>query len=390
MLEMPSSGDDLWLETMCEQLERKFPSTSPLCALGERLVSGIRDRQWKDAKVQAKMIELANFCLNHFSDTQGDRFWLDSEMIQAAAQEISANGGPLLSGYMVPVYNHEWGHFSAPIASGDPLQAHVVNLILLPGKDRLSDVDLWQYPLLYHEVAHMLLEKHGHPYEQNILTAFEKEANMRRIKAMNDSPSLKIKLKRDLVELEEFWQPRNRQQGWAVEVAADTIALWLCGPAYIEVMLDVFAAIDDPYLLTTEHPPYESRALVLRRVANSLGWHENVPELDELLWRWRNNDHLAGRSNVYLSFAAHGLLGECIACAMELCETLRLPPCEPSLVTRLASETIRDGSTPKLNFQLSGIVHVLKRRLPGSEFARWQSEVLSTHTINDADEQATP
>ena len=387
---MPSSDSDLWLEKMCEQLELKFPRTSPLHALGERLISSIRDRQWSDAKMQAKMISLADFCLNHFGDTQGERFWLDSEIIQAVAQSISVNGGPSLSGYMVPVYDRDWGHLSAPVASADPLQAHVVNLILLPGRDHLSDMDLWQYPLLYHEIAHMLIEKHGHSYQQNVSAAFENEVNARRIKAMNDSPSLKTKLKHDLAELEGFWQPKNRRQGWAVEIAADTIALWLCGPAYIETMLDVFMTIDDPHSLTVDHPPYESRALALQRVANNLGWNEHVSELEDLLWRWRNNDHLSGRTNIYLSFAAHSLLDECIACAMELCEVLRLPPCEPSLVTRLASETIRDGSTPELDLRISGIVHVLKRRLPEAEFNRWQSEVLAAHASNYADERATP
>lgn len=386
---VPSPTDPA-IEEICRRLADKFPLASPFHAIAGKLASGIKDRNQTDASTYAAMIGLANFCLNRLPAMPATRFWLDSEMIQEVARAVADAGGPRLTNIIFPVYDQQWGHISCPISSNDPLQGYRVNLILFQGHDRTEEMDLLQYPWLYHEFAHILIADFGQSYQQNVAAAYAKEMISRKVRAMNDSAVSKAKLKDTLVKLAEYWQPENRLQGWTVEVATDLVALWLCGPAYCSAMMEVFQSARDPHLLTVEHPSYEMRAWALLRSINRIGWHENTHELEMLLTRWRGENQVSGSNNSYLNFASRELLGECVACALDFCEDLKLPLCQPAVIGRMASESIRDGIIPELGGQLVGIAYHLKKRLSEKDYLSWQASVREAHAAAYHDEEIRP
>jgi hypothetical protein len=65
-------------------------------------------------------------------------------------------GSDRFSGMLIPRYEQDWGHESVmmPAENG---RSHIIDLILMPGQDRLRDVNLLLYPWLGHELAHNLL-----------------------------------------------------------------------------------------------------------------------------------------------------------------------------------------------------------------------------------------
>src|SRR5207244_10946688 len=79
----------------------------------------------------------------------GERFYFDASMISALSEEWS-RGSTRLSGMIVPKPSQDWGHMSLPLATYDRTATHVIDLVLLPGDDRLEDVDLLADPFLGH------------------------------------------------------------------------------------------------------------------------------------------------------------------------------------------------------------------------------------------------
>jgi hypothetical protein len=68
---------------------------------------------------------------------------------------------------IVPKPSQDWGHMSLPLATYDQTATHVIDLILLPGDDRLEDVDLLAYPFLTHELGHNALFKYDKVFPQS-------------------------------------------------------------------------------------------------------------------------------------------------------------------------------------------------------------------------------
>ena len=82
--------------------------------------------------------------------------------------------------------------------------------------------------------------------------------------------------------------PSPNHFDWSHEIAADMIAFWTCGPAYVAALFDVLEYDGlNPYKIGPGHPPYEVRANALLYAGESLGWEAYLSDLRDIVGRWR-------------------------------------------------------------------------------------------------------
>jgi hypothetical protein len=102
----------------------------------------------------------------------GEKFWFDVGMISALAEEWS-QGHTQLSGTIFPKPYEEWGHTSISLPTYGHRATYVIDLILIPGNNRLEDVDLLAYPFLNHELGHNALFKYDTIFPQSFWPVLE-------------------------------------------------------------------------------------------------------------------------------------------------------------------------------------------------------------------------
>jgi len=202
----------------------------------------------------------------------GERFYFDASMIGALSEEWGG-GSTRLSGMIVPKPSQDWGHMSLPLATYDRTATHVIDLVLIPGEDRLEDVDLLAYPFLSHELGHNALFKYDKVFPQSFWLVLEQVTNGLLRQSLADKGGARS-LARDTVTLiRQLWSPTANHFNWAHEIAMDVIALWTTGPAYLATFHDILEDEElNPYLVGQSHPPYEIRANALIDASNRLGW----------------------------------------------------------------------------------------------------------------------
>ena len=386
---MPSSNEladsiNPRLAGLCQKLAAKFDRT-PLAALGEKLIAGVVDcALGATSGTEALLLTQLQSYLDGFPDIYGARFFFDAAFVRAIAAEIGTYGALLPANTIVPLYGRSWSHTTINLfverqPAAEPTFPPAVELVWFPGTDRLDNVDLLAYPWLVHELAHPIIEIHGSRYLADTARSFEAVATARQLRAINDSVAAKERHRAQLSTLRDWWLPSGRRANWMIELAADVLAFWLCGPAYLSAMKTV---LDDSrvdfFRLTAEHPPYELRTLALVQTARHLGWSEQASILERTLDRRQSTDPSATRNNRYLAVADRGLTKACTARALELCEELRLPRCQPTAATRSAADYLHIfGDSPDLGLGLIMAAQVLSQRLSSPEFEAWQERTVA-------------
>ena len=120
-------------------------SDSPINPIGDKLLELIAVLEADDGAItdsQArKVLQDARIMLDSLPKSFGSRFEFDSAMISSMAEDWSEHS-PCLSGMILPNHGSEWGHLTVPMPCWDGNAAHSVDVILLPGDDDLSDIDL--------------------------------------------------------------------------------------------------------------------------------------------------------------------------------------------------------------------------------------------------------
>jgi hypothetical protein len=86
--------------------------------------------------------------------TYGERFSFDGAMIIASIDSLE-NQQLTLNPMIVPLHSNgnKWGHQSLPLPSHSKTEIKMVDFVLFPGRDDLSEVNLLSYPFLLHELG---------------------------------------------------------------------------------------------------------------------------------------------------------------------------------------------------------------------------------------------
>jgi hypothetical protein len=128
-----------------------------------------------------------------------------------------------------------------------------------------------------------------------------------------------------LEEFSRFWMPTPDHRNWAHELCADLIAAWVLGPVYLAAFEDHFArAEQNPYQVSTVHPPYAVRVTALLHAARRLEFVEHTRELEGLLHSWESSRWKNQRNNRYRFLAEMDIVDGLIEGTFAFCAELNL------------------------------------------------------------------
>ena len=305
----------------------------------------------------------------------GERFYFDASMISTLS-EAWGGGSTRLSGMIVPKPSQDWGHMSLPLATYDRTAMHVIDLVLIPGEDRLEDVDLLAYPFLSHELGHNALFKYDKVFPQSFWLVLEQVTNGLLRQSLADKGAARS-LARDTVTLiRQLWSPTANHYNWAHEIAMDVIALWTTGPAYLATFHDILEDEElNPYLVGQSHPPYEIRANALIDASNRLGWENYTQSLTDQVAHWRQSHWWKERNNRYVACASPDLVRGCVTSVIAACETLSLPRCTGETLKGI-QEKLNCGETPDFGSEVLIAAWMQWQHMDKDSFSAWESSVV--------------
>jgi len=324
------------------------------------------------------------------------RFHFDAYMIQSITDTWSQ--GPIqCSRMIVPTYRKEWGHeFKLmPTVKGTPLLGQEIvvrlpvkgtplarfDLIHIPRHERDKTAPLLDYPWLCHELGHYLLSHHGQTLVDLFLPCLGKLISTLKIRSIADQGIARTTANERMQDIETKWRLSKAGKSWSSEIAIDVIALWCCGPAY----LDAFKYMHEdmrPFVIEQTHPPVEIRAAAVVQTACRLGWQNYVRPLEKMREEWNNLKVPASVRNRYASLHRKELVNGCIEAAIGYCEYMRIPRLQIEDVER-----IRQGVEHReiLSAGIDVIVGawLVYREQGGTAYEDWE-----TRTVNALTDEA--
>ncbi|MEI9975292.1 MAG: hypothetical protein WDO73_26455 [Ignavibacteriota bacterium] len=322
-----------------------------------------------DSEVR-ELVRYADYVLNRLPQVFGPRFHFDAVQIAAIAEDV---GRARFSGMLIPRYEQDWGHESVmmPAENGN---SHIIDLVLIPGDDSVKHINLLSYPWLGHELAHNLLFRHDTPFSGDLTRELEKVVQRLKISGIADRGAAQAKATRLVEQFIQFWTPTPDHKNWAHEIAADCVALWIFGPAYMASFEDL---LDDPslnpYELTQSHPPYSVRANAIVEGARVLNWNDSRIQKAVAGWpasKWRD-----AKSNRIRSLASSELTDACVNAAFGTCQSLGLARCTPERLDEIL-RSHRAGHTPEFGVDLVLEAYVTFEKHGEQAYLQWQENVL--------------
>ena len=252
----------------------------------------------------------------------GSRFAFDAALISAITQEWSTGGIPM-SSMILPRYSDEWGHLTCTVPLNST-QGHTVDMILIPGNDDRASVELLEYPWLCHELGHNLHFRDD-SFAERLRGHLSDRVSALRTRSVADRAMARARSISQIEGIANVWTPTGTQKNWAHEIAADIVALWVVGPAFLAAFQYVLETRPKPYHLNNEHPPYDVRASAIVDAGQRLRWSSNVAEIEEIQKNWRLSQHGDKRTNEYLALADDELVTAAVTNALAACRTVGLP-----------------------------------------------------------------
>lgn len=253
-----------------------------------------------------------------------DRFWFDLGMIAAVRDEWSACSH-LIPPSILPRYKSRWEYTYVPIPSfKDRDRICRIDMLGFPDRNVSEDINLLQYPWLYHELGHLLM----------------------------------------------------RRDDRAHEIAIDIIAVWCSGPAFIAAYVDIVET-RSPYIADEVHPPYELRTRALLEAATRLGWSSETEPLESLLKQWEQGEHSPGRDNFYVSLAEDEIMRAVVSAALKYCSTMQLPRSTWDSFARSAN----DRGAPEGGIPLFAAAYQ-QYNDDHTSFGQWQSQQVARIVAN--------
>ena len=356
---------------------------SPLEAVGHELSGAFTELQDSNARAQAtfNFASLArdfDTILDLLPRTYGQRFRFDGAMIigsidSLASQQLTLN--PMI----VPLHSNsnKWGHQSLPLPSHSKTEIKMVDFLLFPGRDDLSEVNLLSYPFLLHELGHNILFKYDEVFRVGFKQALDTITKKLALSSIADQGAARLQSQQTIDTVRTFWHPTADHKNWAHELAIDIMALWLTGPAYLAAFVDETDKPDiDPFFVQ-DHPPYELRAKVLIQVGETLGWKKYCDVLNQLLVDWRTSRQTSDTSEVnrYVALSNEEIINSCITFALETCRTLQLPQCNEAVVTKL-QKALGRGDIPDLGLELIITAWLVHEERGEDAYHLWQSQAI--------------
>jgi hypothetical protein len=353
---------------------------SPLKEIGEKLFVVFSELQGsndgRDVNDFADLALAFDRIVDLFPATYGERFYFDAAMIQASADSLS-NQQLTFNPMIVPLHSNKWGHQSLSMPSWSKTDIDMVDFVLFPGQDDVSEVNLLSYPFLLHELGHNILFKYDDPFRSGFKRALDMITNKLALGSIADQGAIRLQSQQSIETVRTYWEPTPDHKNWAYELAIDILALWLTGPAYLAAFIDETDKPGiDPFLLQ-DHPPYQLRAQALVLVANRIGWQKHCDALNQLLSNWWTSQQTRRTPEVnrYVALSNEEILESCIGLALETCKTLQLPQCTEEVVSKL-KYTLGQNDTPELGLDVIIAAWLVHEERGDDAYQVWQSRTI--------------
>jgi hypothetical protein len=371
------------LNQALEKVRRRYDKGPLSCVSAELLdfAQGVHEGVHAGQIEQERANKLADYLegvIERLPQSFGDRFRFDAAMLSAFADEWKG-GGTQLSPMILPRPSPEWGHLSVAMPMFKDQSAHVIDLVLIPGDDDISDIDLLTYPFMVHELGHNALFRYETIFGQDFEKELDQHVNNLIRQSLADKGTARSKADEIIENTRRMWSPTPNHKNWAYEIAADIIALWTCGPAYLAAFHDV---LDDsginPYQIGHGHPPYEARASALIHTANQLGWNGKFHRLNFILRDWARSGWKSQKNNQYAALATKSLINAAADCAFKACYTLGLPKCTFEDV-QAVQEKLRNDVSPELGSELVLAAYLVRDCSEEAAYEKWERKVIGIH-----------
>lgn len=310
-----------------------------------------------------------------------NRFLFDAHMIESLREKLEETSKGL-SRMILPSCGEEWSHriIYLPFFVGDKIPR--VDLINFRGESQLYDVVFLDYPWLYHELGHIIL----YEYQELFIASFKRVLNNvskgLKARSLGDSPINKKRAEDTIEKLRSFWGVDNDPWSWAIEIGSDVIALWTCGPAFLEAFeKELDKQNPNPYLISNQHPPYEIRCIGLMDTGSKLGLSKYIATLKDKVKLWKTSSFGKDRTNEYVSYANKEILDGAISSALKVCANLSIPVCDQNKVKEI--EYLVKGKE-KFDFGAELIIAawLISKKVRRDDYDSWERETLEALNKN--------
>ena len=353
---------------------------SPLNEIGQKLHDFLTQANRScradelDDNALATLAAQVAFIVDRLPHSFEERFQFDSALIKSIGEDWSKN--VVISSMVMPRHGSTWGHERLSMPSEDRNRAHVVDVIHMPGPDRLQEVDLLAYPWIIHEMGHYLLLRYDSHFVPIFKEELERIASTLRLASIADRGSAKAKAQKTLEQLVKVWTPSQGQRNWAHELAIDLISLWTCGPAYLACFQDVVERPDiNPYEITQTHPPYAVRADALIVGAKRIGLMDFTGNLQRVIEDWRRSQWKKQRDSRFLSLARPELIEACTKTAFSFCESLKLAQCSRAKLDQVPA-SLAAYNSEDMGLDLLLFAWFVFEKRGKQAYSEWESQVV--------------
>ena len=163
-------------------------------------------------------------------------FYFNSWMIQSIIKRWSSEIIPYC-GRIIPTPYHIWAYEQIPIpVYTKKIKKLILYLVYIPFENNHKIPSLLDYPFLYHELGHYLLSMYDKTFQKKFLPQLNKKIYQLKQMSISDRGDAKKKSQKNIDEFNIKWNfdTKINKSSWGREIAVDIIALWTCGPAYLE------------------------------------------------------------------------------------------------------------------------------------------------------------
>jgi len=312
--------------------------------------------------------------------TYGDRFWFDAGLIRAMSNDWSSE--KLFSTMIIPCYENQWGYSRVPMPLSEarshstPGRSHIIELVFLPGTDEIGQVALLQYPWIAHELAHSLMFRHDGTLIPLISSAVTGAVQKQRLAAIADRGRARAMSQEAMNQFSSAWMPTVDHRNWAHEIIADLVAMWVLGPSYLAAFEDLLGdGGQNPFQISTAHPPYAVRVAALLGAARRLRLAEYTQGLERISSAWGASQWCSEKTNRYRFLASAEVIDGLTDGAFGFCDQLRLRPWarSPTLNIDAASS---DPSQYELGTDLLTVAWFVFSQRGQEGYRRWEAAVI--------------
>ena len=305
-----------------------------------------------------------------------NRFLFDAHMI-AAFREMLERISVRFSRMILPTCGEEWSHRAVYLPSLDKVKILPrVDLINFKGKTQLDDIVLLDYPWLYHELGHILIYDYWESFRKPFERVLDNVVRGLKARSLGDSAINKRRAEETIEQLKRFWRMAEGLWSWAIEIGADVVALWMCGPSFLAAFdNELDSRKPNPYLISQQHPSYEIRSIGLVRAGSKLGWSRYTASLDDRVKLWKTSKFRQDRTNEYISYANNEILDGAISSTLDMCTDLKIPVCDQNKVKAIR-KLVQAKATFDFGAELVIAAWLVNQEIGRDEYSSWEGKIV--------------